>query len=49
MLLQEEVRKLLADERFDKREVAAYLLFLDFTNQTQRFAALELDGILSAA
>lgn len=49
VLLQEEARKLLADERFDKREVAAYLLFLDFTNQTQRFAALELDGILSAA
>lgn len=49
VLLQEEAKKLLDDARFDRRDVAAYLLFLDYSNQTERFASLNLETLLSAS
>lgn len=39
---------MLAHPTFDHREVAAYLLFLDFSNETSKFASLELEHKLSA-
>jgi hypothetical protein len=41
--LLEAARALLAHPKFDHRDVAAYLLFLDYTNETERFAPLDLD------
>ena len=38
---------LLAHPTFDHREVAAYLLFLDFSNETSKFSALELERQLA--
>jgi hypothetical protein len=38
---------LLAHPTFDHREVAAYLLFLDFSNETNKFSALELERQLA--
>lgn len=40
--LHAAARQLLAHPTFDRREVAAYLLFLDNTNETDKFAGLEL-------
>lgn len=37
---------LLAHPDFDQRDVAAYLLFLDHSNETERFAALNLEQTL---
>lgn len=45
--LLEAARALLAHPTFDHRDVAAYLLFLDYTNETERFAPLDLDKQLS--
>ncbi len=41
-------RALLSHPSFDHREVAAYLLFLDASNQTDRFSSLELERALVA-
>lgn len=38
---------LLAHPSFDQREVAAYLLFLDFSNETSKFSSLELEKTLA--
>jgi hypothetical protein len=38
---------LLASPGYDRREVAAYLLFLEDTNETARFASLELGKLLA--
>jgi hypothetical protein len=40
-------RALLAHPDFDRRDVAAYLLFLDHSNETDRFAGLGLDKQLA--
>ncbi len=40
-------KALLAHPTYDHRDVAAYLLFLDYTNETDRFAALDLARQLS--
>lgn len=45
--LVESAKKLLA--LYDKQEVAAYLLFLDASNKSEIFKALELDRYLEAA
>jgi hypothetical protein len=42
--LQQAGKDLLAHH--DRREVAAYLLFLDASNKSEHFAPLELDGIV---
>ena len=42
-----EVGKKLLGSSHDKREVAAYLLFLDVSNKSEVFAPLELDKILT--
>lgn len=39
---------LLAHPDFNRRDVAIYLLFLDDSNETDRFAALQLDKALAA-
>ncbi len=39
-------RALLAHPDFDHRDVAAYLLFLDHSNETERFASLDLAKVL---
>jgi len=39
---------LLARPDFDRRDVAAYLLFLDDTNETTRFAGLKLEQVLTS-
>jgi hypothetical protein len=44
-----EVGKKLLESSHDKREVAAYLLFLDASNQSEHFNALELEKVLPAA
>jgi hypothetical protein len=36
-------------EKYDSREVAAYLLFLDASNKTEIFAPLGLDSLLTTA
>lgn len=36
-------RTLLAHPNFDRKDVAIYLLFLDHSNETDRFASLQLD------
>jgi hypothetical protein len=41
-----EVGKKLLDKH-DRREVAAYLLFLDASNKSEIFAPLELDKVLA--
>jgi hypothetical protein len=46
-LLREAGQKLLAGH--DKREVAAYLLFLDASNKSEHFAELGLDGVVGPA
>ena len=38
---------MLAHPSFDHREVAAYLLFLDFSNETNKFSSLELERQLA--
>ena len=38
---------LLAHPNFDHREVAAYLLFLDFSNETNKFSSLDLEQKLA--
>ncbi len=38
---------MLAHPSFDHREVAAYLLFLDFSNETSKFSSLELEKTLA--
>ena len=38
---------LLAHPSFDHREVAAYLLFLDFSNETNKFSSLDLEQKLA--
>lgn len=45
--LQEAAKSLLAHPKFDRRDVAAYLLFLDYSNETDRFASLDLGKQLS--
>jgi hypothetical protein len=42
-----EVGKKLLDSQHDKREVAAYLLFLDASNKSEVFVPLELEKILT--
>jgi hypothetical protein len=44
--LVQAAKLLLAHPKFDRRDVAAYLLFLDATNETSRFSGLELDKTL---
>jgi hypothetical protein len=39
-------RMLLAHPDYDHRDVAAYLLFLDFSNETSRFSSLALEKVL---
>lgn len=39
-------RMLLAHPDFDRRDVAAYLLFLDYSNETERFSSLQLEKVL---
>lgn len=41
-------QKLLAHPSFDQREVATYLLFLDFSNETNKFSSLDLEQKLAA-
>jgi CHAD domain-containing protein len=45
--LIEAAKSLLAHPKFDRRDVAAYLLFLDYSNETERFASLDLGKQLS--
>lgn len=45
--LIEAAKLMLAHPKFDRRDVATYLLFLDATNETARFTALELEKDLS--
>jgi hypothetical protein len=42
-----EVGKKLLDSSHDKREVAAYLLFLDASNKSEVFVPLELEKVLA--
>lgn len=44
--LVEAAKLLLAHPKFDRRDVAVYLLFLDATNETSRFSKLELEQVL---
>lgn len=41
-------KMLLAHPEFNRKDVAIYLLFLDDSNETDRFAALQLDKALAA-
>jgi hypothetical protein len=43
-----EVGKKLLESKHDKREVAAYLLFLDASNKSEVFVPLELEKVLTA-
>ncbi len=45
--LQAAGRALLAHPDLDRRDVAVYLLFLDYSNETDRFAPLQLDKALA--
>ncbi len=45
--LLEAAKLLLAHPSFDRRDVAIYLLFLDFSNETEKFASLDLEQALS--
>lgn len=44
--LVQAAKLLLAHPKFDRRDVAVYLLFLDATNETSRFSTLELEKTL---
>lgn len=40
-------KQLLAHPEFDRRDVASYLLFLDYSNETDKFASLNLEQSLT--
>jgi hypothetical protein len=45
--LLEAAKLLVAHPNFDRRDVATYLLVLEFSNETEKFASLDLEQLLA--